>query len=252
MLDRRRLLDYSGMMAEAVKLLRSRPDILAKVKADYRYVIVDEYQDVNPLQESLLQLLCGINGNLAVVGDDDQAIYQWRGTDVNNMLTFSKRYREVERATLEENHRSTEGIIELANGISTNISARLPKAMQPEQEIPKPSFKGEIGKASFATQTDEAKFIVDRIEQLLETEFIDRDGPRLLRLSDFAVLYRSLKYAKPLIRELDQKRAAGAKLDYNVSGVSGLLERPESRTIMAVFSYLCDENDQSLANVSNL
>ena len=71
LLDERRLLDYSGMVANAVTLLRKRPDVLAKVRADYEYVIVDEYQDVNPLQESLLQLLCGTNGNLAVVGDDD-------------------------------------------------------------------------------------------------------------------------------------------------------------------------------------
>lgn len=251
LLDERRLLDYSGMMAEAVKLLRKRLDVLAKVRADYEYVIVDEYQDVNPLQESLLQLLCGMNGNLAVVGDDDQAIYQWRGTDVQNMLTFSKRYKPIEHATLEENHRSTEGILELANNISALISARLPKTMRSEDKNPKPSLKGEIGKASFFTQAEEARFIVDRIGQLVGTEFADRDGPRPLVLADFAVLYRSLKYAKPLLRELDRRRAAGAKLDYNVSGVSGLLERLEARAVMTIFSYMCDENDQSLVDVAN-
>ncbi|MBA2084699.1 ATP-dependent DNA helicase UvrD/PcrA [Dehalococcoides mccartyi] len=249
LLNDRRLLDYSGILSEAVNLLRARPDVLAKVRADIQYVTVDEYQDVNPLQESLLRLICGPDRNLTVVGDDDQAIYQWRGTDVGNMLRFGKRYKNVTPANLEVNHRSTDGIIDLANCISAKVTKamRLSKRMLEDDEHPKNSLPGEIGKASFGTQKEEAAFIVDRIQQLLGTEFVDRDGPRPLRLADFAVLYRSLKYAKPLIREIDRRRAAGEKLDYNVSGTNGLMERPECRAIMTVYCYLCDENDKSLA-----
>ena len=249
LLHERRLLDFSGIMAATISLLEDDPDVLARVRADIRYVVADEYQDVNLLQERLIELICVKDANLCVVGDDDQTIYQWRGTDVSNMLSFAKRYRKVTSVKLETNRRSTDGVIELANGLSAGIPDRLTKVMKPVRAVR--IRAGELGKTNFDTQAEEAKFIVGRIEQLLGTEFQDRDGPRGLELRDFAVLYRSLRYARPLIQEFAKRRTEGIHLDYNVVGIAGLLDRPEIVALMRVLAYLCDENDRSLSDDSS-
>src|SRR5207245_11546821 len=103
LLDKRAYLDYTKIMSEAVAALLDDPDRRAMMAERVRYLIVDEYQDVNPLHEVLVRQLSKLGANVCVVGDDDQAIYEWRGTDVGNILTFEKRYPNVKVARLEEN-----------------------------------------------------------------------------------------------------------------------------------------------------
>ena len=99
--------------------------------ARIKHVIVDEYQDVNPVQEAIVWSLHDLGAQICVVGDDDQTIYQWRGSDVQNILTFQKRYPSVAQVRLEENFRSSEGIVETARAFIEQNPDRLPKKMKP-------------------------------------------------------------------------------------------------------------------------
>jgi len=127
-LERYRLLTYGQQVVRAVRELEREP-VLASVQAELRHLIVDEYQDVNPAQERLIELLTGPAVELCVVGDDDQAIYQWRGSDVANIVTFTDRYPKVATFEITTNRRSRPGIIDAANAFATTIPGRIAKTM---------------------------------------------------------------------------------------------------------------------------
>ena len=129
-LARYRLLTYGQQIRAAVEELQ-RPDVASGVHETLRFLIVDEYQDVNPAQEELIRRLTGPDTELCVVGDDDQAIYQWRGSDVNNIVTFASRYEPVTTFEITTNRRSRPEIIEAANGFAQSIPNRLAKEMNP-------------------------------------------------------------------------------------------------------------------------
>ncbi|WP_217996482.1 UvrD-helicase domain-containing protein [Piscicoccus intestinalis] len=121
-------LDYTSMLQLAAELLESdEPNdemgraLLDHVRDDVRYVVVDEYQDTNPLQERLINALVRHGANLCVVGDDDQTIYQWRGSAVRNIIEFADRHDDVEQVTLDENFRSSEGVVELGHSFAARI-----------------------------------------------------------------------------------------------------------------------------------
>ena len=129
-LARYRLFTYGQQIRAAVEELQ-RPDVASGVHETLRFLIVDEYQDVNPAQEELIRRLAGPDTELCVVGDDDQAIYQWRGSDVNNIVTFASRYEPVTTFEITTNRRSRPEIIEAANGFAQSIPNRLAKEMNP-------------------------------------------------------------------------------------------------------------------------
>ena len=123
-------MSFGTQIIRAVEALGD-PEVHAKVTADLQHLIVDEYQDVNPAQERLIELLAKPNGqaDLVVVGDDDQAIYQWRGSAVANIVTFADRYPDVTKFELLTNRRSRPAIVELANAFAQTIPGRLAKEM---------------------------------------------------------------------------------------------------------------------------
>ena len=131
LLDDTRYFDYSSIMEAAVSVLATEDSIRDRLAQRVKYVIVDEYQDVNPIQEAIVWCIHDLGATVCVVGDDDQTVYQWRGSDVDNILTFSKRYPDVKQLRLEENFRSSEGIVETARTFIEQNSQRLPKKMQP-------------------------------------------------------------------------------------------------------------------------
>ena len=115
LLDEKGYFDYSSIMEEAVALLTKEDSSACCASQDrIKYVIVDEYQDVNPIQEAIVWSLHELGARICVVGDDDQTIYQWRGSDVDNILTFAQRYPAVDQISIEENFRSSEGVVETA------------------------------------------------------------------------------------------------------------------------------------------
>jgi len=127
LLDSKSYLDYSSILEEAVVLLTNNDALRERLRARLKYVIVDEYQDVNPVQEAIVWSLHSIGAQICVVGDDDQTIYQWRGSDVRNILTFRNRYDAVEQVALEENFRSSDGIVETARAFIQQNPTRLTK-----------------------------------------------------------------------------------------------------------------------------
>lgn len=124
-----RVLTFGQLISRAVAELES-PQLRAAVTGRLRHLIVDEYQDVNRAQERLIELLAGGGVELCVVGDDDQAIYQWRGTDVENIIGFAERYPDTSRFTIDVNRRSRPRIVAVANRVSESIEGRLPKQME--------------------------------------------------------------------------------------------------------------------------
>ena len=114
LLEQRSYLDYSSILESAVDVFVNDGDLRRRLASRIKYVIVDEYQDVNPVQEALVWSLHELGAHICVVGDDDQTIYQWRGSDVENILTFVQRYPSVDQISLEENFRSSDGIVETA------------------------------------------------------------------------------------------------------------------------------------------
>jgi ATP-dependent DNA helicase UvrD/PcrA len=161
LLERKRYLDYSGIMLQAIAALHGDDELRQVVGEQVKYLIVDEYQDVNPLQEALVRVLSELGANVGVVGDDDQTIYQWRGSDVGNILTFADRYADVRVIPVEENYRSSDGVVEASRRvIENNDPARLPKKMvsADSQEFE----RGDVLCLDFSDPSAEAEWIVGR------------------------------------------------------------------------------------------
>jgi DNA helicase-2/ATP-dependent DNA helicase PcrA len=219
-LYRYHFLTYGLLISAAVKAI-SRPEVADRVRANLRYLIVDEYQDVNPAQEKLISLLAQPPVELCVVADDDQSIYQWRGSDVSNMLEFRKRYSPATTLTLSVNRRCRPKIIESANAFATSIAPRLSKKMEPHRQAGGPEVHG------WAAETDkgEGEKIAETIERLREQGF---------RYKDIAVLFRSVRTASPpLIEELKKRN-----IPFRCAGRTGLFLQPEASVLGKLYAFL--------------
>jgi DNA helicase-2/ATP-dependent DNA helicase PcrA len=252
LLARRKYFDYTSMIATAVDYLESDPDdtnisvveheLLRHIQDDVKYVVVDEYQDVNPLQERLIAGLVRWGANLCVVGDDDQTIYQWRGSEVSNILTFAKRHDSVHTIELADNFRSSKGIVRLGRTIAEWLpqNERLPKAM--EYASHQQWDRGDMLALEFTDPEKEATWIADRIAALRGMPFVDSPGsqPRGLSWSDCAVLYRTVKDAEPLVEELRRRG-----IPYIIKGLARLFDAPEVIALVGMFRFLVGEIDQT-------
>ena len=128
-LSRNNAMDFDDLILNAVRLLKENPDVLEKYQERFRYIMVDEYQDTNQLQYKLISLLAKKYGNICVVGDDDQCIYQWRGADIRNILNFEKEFPKAKVVKLEQNYRSTANILEAAHSVISNNKQRKRKKL---------------------------------------------------------------------------------------------------------------------------
>jgi DNA helicase-2/ATP-dependent DNA helicase PcrA len=243
-----RYFDFTEMINLAVQLLEGDPTedaeaalVQRHIRDDIRYVVVDEYQDVNPIQERLIRGLVQFGANVCVVGDDDQTIYQWRGSEVNNILTFKDRYTDVRQVTLDDNFRSSNGIVEVGRSIAELIpsGARLHKAMTASGY--QTFERGDLLAVDFIDPETEAAWICDRIQAMRGVAFTDgpSDKPRGLSWSDFAVLFRSVaRDAGPLV---DEMRRRG--IPYVIKGLNRLFDSPEIQAIVGIFRYIVAEID---------
>lgn len=214
------------------------------VRDDIRYVVVDEYQDLNPLQEQLVQGLVRYGANLCVVGDDDQTIYQWRGSEVSNIITFADRYDDVHQVTLANNFRSSKGVVDLGRSVAELIpdGERLAKSMVASGH--QTWERGDLVAETLDDPNAEAAWICERIEQLRGVPFTDipASPARGLSWSDFAVLYRSVAQdAGPLVAELKRRG-----IPYVVKGLNRLFEADEIKACVGVFRYMVSEIDAGM------
>lgn len=244
LLHRKRYLDYSMLLTEAVQSLMQDAALRQKIADRVKYLIVDEYQDVNPLQEALITLLHSLGTQVCVVGDDDQTIYQWNGSDIGNILGFRDRYPDVAQVAMGDNFRSSCGVVDSARRVVEANADRLPKTMLSHGM--QPYEQGDLLALRFASPEEEAQWIVGKIQALRGVAFTERDEARGLTWSDCAILLRSVKNsAEPIVQAL---RAAG--IPYLIKGMSRLFETPEVLAATGVFSYLTDQIDgQALRNL---
>jgi DNA helicase-2/ATP-dependent DNA helicase PcrA len=239
LLHSRGYLDYSGILKESVAELNSNPGLRERLAARIRHVIVDEYQDVNPIQEAVVEVLHSFGAGVCVVGDDDQTIYQWRGSDVRNILKFEDRYPGVTQVRLEENFRSSEGIISVARDFIREVMRRLPKEMKTTgaQEYE----PGDITALSFDDPQEEARHIARTCQALRGVAFHDEGSERGLAWSDVAILLRSVRRdGEAITAALDE-----VGVPYVITGMDDLFRTSEAEAARHLFWFLADEIDEA-------
>jgi DNA helicase-2/ATP-dependent DNA helicase PcrA len=238
-LKERKFLDFSGILRLAVDHLAKDKYIIQQIQKQFKFFTIDEYQDVNPIQEKLIRLVSG-QKNVCVVGDDDQSIYQWRGADVDNIIDFPKNYKSVTTFKLETNRRSHNNIINCAADFISSNPKRLPKAIKTNSAA---TEKGDLYKLCFDTQQEEVDWIVAKVKSLYGKEYIDKGQPRKLKYSDMVLLFRRRNDAHEYKEALEQ---AGINVIY--SGMGGLMESPEVVGVLRTLKYIGesakdDDND---------
>lgn len=251
LLDERSYFDYSSILDAAVNILTNDSGVRERLAERVKYVIVDEYQDVNPVQEAIVWSLHDLGARICVVGDDDQTIYQWRGSDVENIQTFATRYPGVDQIPIEENFRSSDGIVETARPFIEQNTVRLPKAMKPTGA--QAYDAGDIVALSFLTQDDEAQHIATSAQALRGVAFAEDGKERGLSWSDMAVLLRSVKAnGEPIT---DALQAAG--IPFVVTGMTNLFGTSEAEAARQLFYFIGDHGPDEAAveqawNAANL
>jgi DNA helicase-2/ATP-dependent DNA helicase PcrA len=239
LLDEMRYFDYSAIMADAVEVLRANKDIRNRLSQRIKHVIVDEYQDVNPIQEAIVQCLHNLGARVCVVGDDDQTVYQWRGSDVENILTFRARYPKVRQILLEDNFRSSSGIVETARTFIEQNKDRLPKKMKPTAA--QTYQPGDIVAAAFDSPESEAAHIARTMKELRGVAIKQDDKARGISWSDMAVLLRSVaKNGEPITRALDE-----SKIPYVIVGMNNLFGTLEAQASRELFAFMAGRSDGS-------
>lgn len=225
-------LDFDGLLWATVELFEQHPDVLEKYQDIYRYVMIDEYQDTNPVQYRLAALLTEKYGNLCVVGDDDQSIYGWRGAEVKNILNFEK----ATVIKLEQNYRSTNVILKAANAVISNNEQRHDKSLWSEHG------DGQLIEIFVApSEVEEAQAVACRIARVKEQH--------ALKWKDIAILYRSNALSRQMELALmkhtwnDHGRWVQG-IPYEVFGGTSFYERREVKDLMAYLRIIVNPKDQ--------
>lgn len=235
LLQQHGFLDYDEILFQAVNELQHNQALRAQISDRIKYVTIDEYQDVNPVQERLVRELHTLGANICVVGDDDQNIYQWRGSDVNHIITFANRYPAVHQISLVTNFRSSDAIIDVARRAVAVNTNRLSKKMVDAGQ--KPFARGDLLCLTFPSPEEEADWIAAKIQTIPGLPYQESDGQsRGLSWSDCAILLRARKTAGPIVAAL---RACG--IPYIIKGMSNLFDMPEVTAAASIFSFMTQE-----------
>lgn len=222
LLARHRLFTFGQLVTLAVEALED-PMVLDKVRSGLAHLLVDEYQDINPVQQALIDRLAQAPVQLTVAGDDDQSIYQWRGADVRNIVSFQDRRLESVRFTLADNRRSRPAIVHAAAAFALTIPDRLDKSMQPTRPAAEPS----VVCWQAETDTAEAERLADTIVRLRDQGFA---------YGDVAVLFRSVRTSAPPLIEALRDRG----VPFSCGGRTGLFLQPEASLLGEIFGWFVD------------
>ena len=226
--------DFDDLLLLGERVLREHAEVRAFWQDQFRYLTVDEFQDTNGLQMRLLQQLVAEPYHVCVVGDDDQSIYGWRGAEVANILQFEKFFPNPKIIRLEENYRSTQAVLEVANSLIRHNVGRRDKKLRPT--IPGGDL---VRLVSMPGDEEEANWIVSEI-------VIQREEGRVLE--DFAVLFRT----NAQIRKMEEALRE-AKIPYRMVGAQSFYDRKEVRDVLAYLQVLHDpERDVALLRILNL
>ena len=216
--------DFDDIIFLTVRLFQEFPDVLEHYRNLYKYIMVDEYQDTNVAQYKLVSLLAGENGNLCVVGDDDQSIYSFRGATIENILNFEKQYKGCAVVRLEQNYRSTETILNAANAVIAHNARRKNKKLWSEL-----GEGDKIHIVKFPSEQSEAKGIADIIAE---------EVAKGAKYSDFALLYRTNALSRSVETALSRQ-----KIPYKMVGGLRFYDRKEIKDILSYLALLNNPYD---------
>ena len=219
-------MDFDDLLLKMHEMLNTQPDALSKYQRKFKYIMIDEYQDTNAVQYQISKLLAAMNENLCVVGDDAQSIYSFRGATIENILQFQKDYDDVKVVKLEQNYRSTQSILKVANQIIGNNKGQIPKSLWTDNQI------GEkIKVVRTMTDNDEGKFVSDCIqEQKLRNHYYNKD---------FAILYRTNAQSRSYEESLRRMGIA-----YRIYGGLSFYQRKEVKDMIAYLRVVVNTKDE--------
>ncbi len=221
--------DFGDLITLSLQLLRQHPDVLTEMRQQYRFILVDEFQDTNAAQFELIRLLAGDEANITVVGDDDQSIYKFRGAAISNILQFRKFYPGCHLRVLAKNYRSTQPVLDAAYTlIRHNDPHRLEVMHQLNKRLSAAKEGGlPVVQMRFDTVSSESDWVAEQLAKLKTTQ--------QLSWSDMAILVRAKKQAEPFMRSLNIRN-----IPFRFSGNQGLYKRPEVRGCTAFLRLLAD------------
>jgi DNA helicase II / ATP-dependent DNA helicase PcrA len=219
-------MDFDDLLLKFYELLKNFPECLSKYQHKFKYILIDEYQDTNPAQYEVIKLLGAMHENVCVVGDDAQSIYSFRGATIENILQFQKDYDNVKVVKLEQNYRSTQTILKVANDVIANNKGQIEKTLFTENS------EGEkIRLVRTMSDNEEGKFVADTIqEQKLRNHFNNRD---------FAILYRTNAQSRAFEESL--RRMA---IPYTIYGGMSFYQRKEIKDLVAYLRLIVNPRDE--------
>lgn len=218
------VVDFAELLLRAYELWLKRPDILKHYQERFSHILVDEFQDTNPIQYNWLKLLAGKQSYMMAVGDDDQSIYGWRGAKIENIHRFQSDFADVVTIRLEQNYRSTQNILSAANSVIAHNQERLGKNLWTDGKVGEP-----IQLYTAFNELDEARFIVSKIQQA---------AAQGIARQDMAILYRSNAQSRVLEEALLQ-----AAIPYRVYGGLRFFERAEIKDALAYLRLISNHHD---------
>jgi ATP-dependent DNA helicase UvrD/PcrA len=219
-------MDFDDLLLKMYQLLTHFPDALAKYQGRFRYILIDEYQDTNLAQYAIIKMLGARHENICVVGDDAQSIYSFRGATVQNILQFQDDYEDVKIVKLEQNYRSTQVILNIANNVIGNNKNQIPK------ELWTSNVEGEkLILARTMTDNDEGRFVADAIkEQQMRNHYANKD---------FALLYRTNAQSRSFEESLRRMN-----IPYKLVGGTSFYQRKEVKDYLAYLRLVVNSQDE--------
>ncbi|WP_026768634.1 ATP-dependent helicase [Asinibacterium sp. OR53] len=219
-------MDFDDLLLKMYEVLKHFPDALHKYQHKFKYIMIDEYQDTNPVQYQIAKLLAAVHENICVVGDDAQSIYSFRGATIENILQFQKDYDDVKVVKLEQNYRSSKNIIHVANEVIRNNKGQIPKNLWTDN-----AEGDKIRLVRTMTDNDEGRFVADTIqEQKLRNHYLNRD---------FAILYRTNAQSRSFEESL---RRMG--IPYRIYGGLSFYQRKEIKDFLAYLRVIINTKDE--------
>lgn len=225
-------LDFDDLLLQAARLLEQNPGVAERYARRFQHVLVDEFQDTNLAQYTLLQQICAYHKNIFVVGDEDQSIYRWRGADYRNVLRFQQDFKDCATILLEQNYRSTQNVLDAARQVIDRNGNRTPKHLFTER-----GTGSKLVQFTAVDEVAEAAFVVDTIQQYLSS--------MRATASDFAVMYRTNAQSR-----LVEEALIRARLPYRLVGALRFYGRREIKDLIAFLRLAENPADEiSLARV---
>ena len=233
--ERSALVDFAELLLRSLELLQQKAEILAHYREKFRHILVDEFQDTNAIQYKWLKMFAGDGNPVFAVGDDDQSIYGWRGARIENIRSFTRDYKNTQLFRLEQNYRSTNTILSVANSLIDNNPGRMEKKLWTDGSSGEPVYL-----YTAFNEQDEARFVADRLQQWVESGRSRRD--------EIAILYRSNVQSRVF-----EEVFISQSIPYRVYGGLRFFERSEIRDALAYLRLARNhEDDSSFERIVNV